>query len=668
MRRIRFKILVLFPFFYTFSYAQNAHLDSLKKVLNQHVELDTIRAKIENDIAFELFNLSLYDEAIKHYKQVFEISKKNGYKKGIYSYLNGIASIQFRQNKFDEALQTFYSLEQGTLRAGATKQSLGVLYNGIANVYEAKDEYNRAIDYCLKAIDLFNQAGNENYSAIVLGNIASIYFKVKDYQSSIKFHKQSIEVKKKIGNDYSLGIAYLNFAQVFERLGDYRKHIDLLQQSIQYFENINDSADIALCKTSLGLAYIALSDSSMEGFSKENTPKMSKEILLSKALEYEHEALAIYKAIGEQYEVGHTLNAIGTALVNQNKYREAIPYYQNVYQQFSETRPVLAKASSEGLAYAYEQLKDYKKAFIWQKKYLDLEERINKNNDFLELGKQQAQIIFQQEQQIKDLEHKKELAENTLNHQEIETKLLLKNSRKNKLLLLTFIIILSLSFIFYTFKKKAKHKALLLKEKAEKDALKAKLEGEESERDRIARELHDGVASALTGIRLQYQSKKSEGKILDAQLQEVNQEIRDISHRLATPLVQQFTTINELVNDCLNRAFSGRMYDINTSFHPENDTLLFTEAQRLNLYRILQEIFQNINKHAQADVISISYNRHENHLNFIIEDNGIGFNTNTVTFGIGLNNIRKRVESMGRTFSIDSAKGRGTCFILDFEV
>ena len=670
MKCLLIKIFVLFAvvFAHTSLYGQNDYIDSLTTVLKQHTAIDTTRAKIENDIAFELFNLSLYDEAIKHYHQVFEISQQIGYQKGMYSYLNGIASIQFRQNKLDEALQTFDSLERAMIKGKTSKQSLGVLYNGIANVYEAKDEYNQAIDYSLKALDLFNQAGNENYSAIVLGNIASIYFKVKDYKSASKFHEQSIEVKKRIGNDYSLGIAYLNYAQVFERLGNYQKHIDLLQKSIRHFENINDSADIALCKTSLGLAYIALSDSSLNGVSKENTPENSKEKLLTKALQYEHEALAIYKAIGEQYEVGHTLNAIGTALVNQEKYKEAIPYYQKVYQQFYKTRLNLAKASAEGLAYAYEHLGDYKNAFTWQKKYLELVEKINENTDLLDLGKKQAKIIFQQEQEIKELEHQKELAENTLKHQEIETQLLLNNSRKNKWLLLAFLVILSISFIFYTFRKKMKTKALFLKEKAEKEALKAKIEGEESERERIARELHDGVASALTGIRLQYQAQKSTGKTLDTQLQEVNQEIRDISHRLATPLVQQFATVNELVNDCIHRAFAGRTYTINTSFHPENDTLLFTEEQRLNLYRILQEIFQNINKHAQATEISVSYNRHQRQLNFIIEDNGVGFNTNTTTFGIGLNNIKKRVESMGGTFTIDSAQGRGTCFILDFEI
>ena len=661
-------VLIVLVLSHTFSYAQNTYIDSLKTVLKQHTIIDTTRAKIENDIAFELFNLSLYDKAIKHYHQVFNISKQTGYKKGIYSYLNGIASIQFRQNKFDEALQTFDSLEQVMLQEGASKQSLGVLYNGMANVFEAKDEYNQAIDYSLKALELFNQARNENYSAIVLGNIASIYFKVNDYESASKFHEQSIEVKRRIGNDYSLGIAYLNYAQVFERLGNYQKHIDLLQQSIHHFEKINDSADVALCKTSLGLVYIALSDSSVSGLSKGNGSERTKVKLLAKALQYEREALAIYKTIGEQYEVGHTLNAIGTALVNQEKYKEAIPYYQKVYKQFSKTRLNLAKVSAEGLAYTYEHLGIYQKAFDWQKIYLELEEKINKNTDLLELGKKQAQIIFQQEQEIKELEHQKELAEHTLKHQEIETQLLLNNSRKNKWLLLAFLIILSLSFIFYIFRKKAKTKALLLKEKAEKEALKAKIEGEESERERIARELHDGVASALTGIRLQYQAQKSTGSKLDAQLQEVNQEIRDISHRLATPLVQQFTTINELIDDCIHRAFTGRNYTINTSFYPENDMLLFIEEQRLNFYRILQEIFQNINKHAQATEISVSYNRHHQQLNFIIEDNGKGFNTNTTTYGIGLNNIRKRAESMGGTFSIDSAEGRGTCFILDIEI
>lgn len=101
--------------------------------------------------------------------------------------------------------------------------------------------------------------------------------------------------------------------------------------------------------------------------------------------------------------------------------------------------------------------------------------------------------------------------------------------------------------------------------------------------------------------------------------------------------------------------------------HPEieitffnNSNLKFKETAALNIYRILQELLNNIIKHAIADEITIQLIQHKESLLVMVEDNGIGFNLSERPNGIGLENVKYRVQSMDGTLHVDSSLGRGT--------
>ena len=101
--------------------------------------------------------------------------------------------------------------------------------------------------------------------------------------------------------------------------------------------------------------------------------------------------------------------------------------------------------------------------------------------------------------------------------------------------------------------------------------------------------------------------------------------------------------------------------------HPEieltffnNTNIKLKETVSLNIYRIIQELINNIVKHALADEVTIQLIQHNKHLSIMVEDNGIGFNLSDQPHGIGLENIKYRVQSMDGTLNIDSSLGRGT--------
>ena len=665
------------------SFGQNAIIDSLLSKIDISIK-DSLQVELHNDIAFELINLSLYLEAKEHYSILLNISNKIGYNKGIWAYWSGMATILLNENKLDEALASYFELEKlMNNEIVIDSANLGVLYAGIANVYDAKSLYNNSVEYNSKALELFKKEKNKPYEAIILGNLASVYFKNKDYKSAIQFHEESIAIKKEHSSNYSIGIGYFNYAQVYDRLKNYQKTIDVLQKSISYLEKCNDQAGMALCYTSLGLCYVSLSDS-LEGkpvnlSTSEGSLLLFEKELLDKAHGYELRAINIFENLNEHYQIGHAYNGMGTVLINQKKYKEAIKYYLKSYHEFKETKLETARAATEGISEGYKELGDYKKALEWKVRMISLQKDIDDKTNPIELGKQQANLIYKQAKKIETLKHEKELSAANLAFVKRESEVKSERDNRNKWLMFVGVLLVLIVSAFLLVRRnlRAKNELLLESEKVKSTKIKllesekkqtvliSSLDGEEKERERIALELHDGVASALTGVRLKLTTGKLSTLELERNLKEINQEIRSISHQLAIPSLKNIEIAELFFEQLISHAFSQTEVDL--SCFPENDLLPFTASEKKNVYRVVQELFQNITKHAQATQVMISYSRTEGEINIIIEDNGLGFNTHEDKKGIGFENIRKRLLSLNGELSIDSSPGRGTCIIIQIK-
>ena len=88
----------------------------------------------------------------------------------------------------------------------------------------------------------------------------------------------------------------------------------------------------------------------------------------------------------------------------------------------------------------------------------------------------------------------------------------------------------------------------------------------------------------------------------------------------------------------------------------------------ISVYRMVQELMNNILKHSKATYVTIQLNKTENNLNIVVEDNGIGFDTGSARSGIGLKNIETRLNKLNGKISIDSGRGKGTTTIIDIPV
>ncbi len=214
--------------------------------------------------------------------------------------------------------------------------------------------------------------------------------------------------------------------------------------------------------------------------------------------------------------------------------------------------------------------------------------------------------------------------------------------------------------------------ATLLKEQ-ELVSIDAMIAGQEKERTKVANELHDDLGSLMATVKLHFDNvkvDKQDPALKSAQdlLEKAYQKIRGMAHAKNSgvmadqgllPAVQKMAQIISETN-----ALEIGVEDFGLGDRMEN-------SLELTIFRILQELVANIIKHAEATKASIQFTQHEDKLNIIVEDNGMGFEmgqAKMATSGMGLTTIEKRIEHLGGSFTVDSILGKGTSILIDIPV
>lgn len=188
------------------------------------------------------------------------------------------------------------------------------------------------------------------------------------------------------------------------------------------------------------------------------------------------------------------------------------------------------------------------------------------------------------------------------------------------------------------------------------------------EKNRIAQELHDGILSKMFGTRMNLDSlnESTDNDSISMRytyiqaLKSIEQEIREISHDLSSEKGKLINNFVNIVMDLLtsqNGSFETNLvHSIDKTIHWER----LDNTAKINLYRILQESLQNINKYAMAKTISVSFTQNNDHVVLRIEDDGVGFDLAKKKKGIGLKNMISRTEESNGNYEIISELGKGT--------
>ena len=239
---------------------------------------------------------------------------------------------------------------------------------------------------------------------------------------------------------------------------------------------------------------------------------------------------------------------------------------------------------------------------------------------------------------------------------------------------LAIIIIVSIITAFindYKNKQLNKQRIAFLQKEQEMEQLKALIAGEEKERKRIGQELHDGLGAVLATVKMQINSISTKSPSIknntsynkaEQLIDEACQTVREISHRMMPYILEQ-NGLEHAIEDICQTITQTKNIDIH--FNPYQIDLIESETLKITIYRITQELLKNIIKHAQATEVIVQITVEDNHVEVLVEDDGKGFDTLTTKGGIGLDNIRSRVDYLKGSLTIDSQINKGSTFLID---
>lgn len=204
---------------------------------------------------------------------------------------------------------------------------------------------------------------------------------------------------------------------------------------------------------------------------------------------------------------------------------------------------------------------------------------------------------------------------------------------------------------------KAQQKIAETKLRYQQQLLKDSVQIQERERNRIASDLHDELIGQLNVV-LYAQYNHPQSTILLPQLQTCIATARRISHDLSPPLLLQ-TSLQEWITELIYPLREA--YHINTYFNITSSELHIDI--KLQIIRIVQETISNILKHSKADSINLMLRVSHQLIAFKIEDNGLGFNPEDLSNGLGLKNIELRAQLTNGTYKFKTPLGGGTTFL-----
>ncbi|MBK7307157.1 MAG: sensor histidine kinase [Chitinophagaceae bacterium] len=250
-------------------------------------------------------------------------------------------------------------------------------------------------------------------------------------------------------------------------------------------------------------------------------------------------------------------------------------------------------------------------------------------------------------------------SESKFKNQILQYQIEVEQQKKNQLYYLVAGLIILAAFVFLWLQNRNHKRIAREKSRQKQISIDAFIEGEEKEKARIGRELHDGIAQEIVGVKLAMHQQHADPKLID-ELTRISLDIRNISHELM-PLTLKEYGLKLAIEDICQKilAPSGIQYEIHSSLPDER----MANKIEITLYRIFQELAHNIIKHSHATEVLVQLRKMNNHILLVVEDNGKGM-TEEKKNGIGISNLTSRVQLLDGNLQYDSSDNEGTTAIV----
>jgi len=532
--------------------------------------------------------------------------------------------------------------------------SLGLanVLNGLGVMYMRQSMYDSAVIKYHELIGIGEQKGFEEILGKGYLNLGISYLEMDEYDKAEPFLRKSLEINARY-NKRLFSLAYNNLGALAYLRNQLEDALELLNKSLKISQRINDKQGIANAYNNIGNIY-------------------RDQERYKQAYKYYDKAISIFSTIGK-------IDGVIAAYKNQGLIHELWGNYDTTLIIYDSCMRIAEKIGSlhrmKELNYntyqTYYLMEDYKPAFDYLINFYNIKDSI--------IDLEKGMIIADLE--IK-YEKEKYLSKNlSLTNEVLEKNLSLKKrtNQRNVYLFTGSGSVLILIFIIAFLRQRTRKNRIIdqqrihqLEEEKKLLAASSIMEGQEEERKRIAKELHDGLGVLLSSAKLHFttvRNKSPENKQLvdkaASLLEKASKDVRRISHNMMPGLLTKYGLIEAV--ESLIEEING-ISGINARVATKGETTRINENKEIMIYRIVQEMVNNTLKHADAKNIRLEVNQTSNNISMKYTDDGKGFDTETKikSKSMGLNSISSRVHFMGGKLEIQSNPGAGVKF--SFEI
>ena len=495
---------------------------------------------------------------------------------------------------------------------GLVFTSIGLNSEGLKFLFEAKNLNHYKIKYLQSEIDYY---------------IASSFFSMGEYAKSIDYAKRSVINNLSISDSLRAFDSYILLANSFahyDSITDYLKRADRMLEN-----NENDFKKAVLGSTN---ALIAKS----VGKFKESKVHYMK-------------ALNISNERGFIYYSANLYNNYAYLLLAEQNYDSAKIVLDKALNIARELENIDLEGSIlDSYSDYYATIGDSIQSFNFYKQSVKLK------NEYKRIQKVQQSMflstVFETEQKEKRI---------------LEQESHISNITAILITVASILLIIFIGMMYFRQKSVARKRKLEVNEKTkELDVANALIEGQDNERKRLAHDLHDGINPQLGAFKLTLDNKLRgdvEKSDLTAQLDDIVKSIREISHKMyPTRLEKQ--GLRAAIEQLILTVRHATEIDISLKSNL-NDRL--EEKLELNIYYLVLELVNNVIKHADASKLLIQLLIDDESIVLSAEDDGVGFDQENITEGLGMVGLRQRVEHMNGKLVIDSEPGRGTEIMIE---
>jgi signal transduction histidine kinase len=633
-------------------------IDTLWK--NNRTISDSSKLKILSDASWDL----LFRDTAKSRQVCEEMLKRIPVTDNIYARIHAYraAGVVYQVlEDFSKSMQ-YYSLSVKLCeqkKDKTSRQLYGFTLTNFATLYVKNGDYQTALKILLKADSLLQPYDADKYRINLYSKIANVYSQLNQEAQFHNYHKKIMKLAEKASDTMSMIISDASFANFNISRGNYIEAENKLKHALKLsiaFKNPN-----YIINTYYHLGTL---ESTRKNYPKAIFYYTELHNIATQYRDYFSTCLAlkelgsVYKETGKVYEAQNTI-ASCIALARKHDFSDVLMNALAVAISIEDT------------------LGNFWKALTYNKEYNKLLER----NTDLETRKT---INFL------EAKYQAEKRENDIARLEAQQKIQVIKISRNRLwiiILVVFAMLLTITYFLILQRLRYKKKTVQQENELQKRkiselekerlllATQAVMRGEESERTRLARELHDGLGGLLSGIKLKLTGMKGNFIISDENIEQFDKtlnlldnsivELRRVAHNMMPQVLIKFG-LKDALEDFCQQLQGDKNLKVMFRFFGNESPL--DNTVKVNTYRIAQELLNNAIKHSCATQVIVQLVQDETRIHLTVQDNGKGMDTSEGEKfkGAGLSNIKARVSSLNGRLDMDSKPGQGTEIAVEF--